>query len=256
MDFDSLEGFDSVYHIADAVVGSSTAPVIPVKARIQVLEPPGPDQVRGDGLGICDRMYERQHLGGSGDNGLPSVLVPLVERSEIRGAYERFYDRIHGTVQPVTRTVGFQGDSFELEVYWHPEQHIWSHFEEPDWAERYWCIFGTDDVNTNESLSITCEINPPYEGINRRVAGVFAGDEGGDVYVTHSGKIGGGREGVGKVQFLLFCGDDRLVELSWPDGKSSEAILIGRLDDVHLIEDIASFVYQVQRFKDLMTGNY
>ena len=59
-----------------------------------------------------------------------------------------------------------------------------------------WNAFGTERPYPGAGLDIACEINFPYEGINRRVAGVFAEDANGTVYVMHRGLIGGSKVGI------------------------------------------------------------
>jgi hypothetical protein len=61
--------------------------------------------------------------------------------------------------------------------------------------------FGVFSEHTG--LGITVEINTPLEGRNDQVRGFFARDaESGSVYLFHSGRVGGGTRGVGKIDFL------------------------------------------------------
>src|SRR2546426_6326116 len=78
----------------------------------------------------------------------------------------------------------------------------------------------------------------PKEGINRRCAGLFVrDDDDGAIYFTHSGKVGGGREGVGKSAFLSNYRGAR-------DRKST------RLNSSHLV--ISYAVFCLKKKNDLL----
>lgn len=145
------------------------------------------------------------------------------------------------------RVLGWQGGNEVGTVYWHSRDRVWSAFKPVD--NRYWCSFGTSDPTSATMLAITCEINPPYEGINRQCAGAFARDESGQIYLTHSGKIGGGRQGIGKSTFLAAYRGDNRETLIWPDGMETTSIVIGRVDSARLLRQVAHFVHEVERFK-------
>lgn len=99
-------------------------------------------------------------------------------------------------------------------------------------------------------LSITVEVNPPHEGENHRTAGVFLRDGAGRVHVAHSGKIGGGRPGVGKRAFRDFSSHLAWQDIETPRG-IREVLVVGPLHDkAELPERIASFVRTVATFKD------
>lgn len=102
--------------------------------------------------------------------------------------------------------VGWQGGSVTVDVYWHMSIGIWGVFERrpPDegkGAARFWNCFGIADPGKDSMLSITVEINPPHQGEDRRTAGVFLRGEEGRFHVGHSGKVGGGRPGIGQRRF-------------------------------------------------------
>lgn len=54
-------------------------------------------------------------------------------------------------------------------------------------------------------VDITVEVNVPYEGRSGSVAGYFAREtSSGNVYLMHSGRVGGGTKGISKDHFLAF----------------------------------------------------
>jgi hypothetical protein len=129
-----------------------------------------------------------------------------------------------------------------LDIWWITE----------DSGNRFWNAFGTGEPKWNTksySHSITCEINPPYEGIDRRIAGAFAKDPEGKLYLVHRGKLGGGRPGIGKALFTdEFMGTWEEVE----DGTEfSKVALIASFDNPRFDEQIADFVHEVERIKTL-----
>jgi len=177
------------------------------------------------------------------------IVNPLVKENEIQEAYAVFNHRINSDGQMFRRTIGWRGDYEEVDVLWHPDLRIWSYFDPIGAENRYWCTFGVEDVPQESYLNITCEINMPYSGVNRKVAGLFVRDPAGKIYITHSGKVGGGRRGIGKSEFWNFYRGDQVVTIVWADGHETEAILIGRLDDSNLTAQVAYFVHEVDRFK-------
>jgi hypothetical protein len=119
-----------------------------------------------------------------------------------------------------------------------------------DIINRYWITFGVDDPKSKGILPITVEVNPPLEGVNRQCAGFFAEDEGGGVYYCHTGKVGGGRKGIGQSAFVDFYRGD-FHEVRWSDGKTTQGIAIGRLNDPNLPALLAAFVREVDAFKTI-----
>lgn len=113
------------------------------------------------------------------------------------------------------KTIGYKGGQVRGKVFWFSNDKFWVFFEKLEKGglnesgaqkgpkiPKYWNAFGTEDPNENEMLSITCEINFPLSGIERRVAGAFAKDDANRLYVVYRGKIGGGRKGIGQTLFF------------------------------------------------------
>src|SRR4030067_3014964 len=155
-------------------------------------------------------------------------LTPLTNAKEIRAAYVTFARMLKRGGKQYLRTVGWPGGNTQEKVYWNDELGIWSFFTPLD--NRYWCLFGTKDAAKENYLPIIAEVNPPLRGINRRCAGLFARDGKGKVFLAHSGKIGGGKEGSGKNTLENLYRGGNWQTISWPDGLDTEAIVIGRVD--------------------------
>jgi hypothetical protein len=175
-------------------------------------------------------------------------LIPLTKRGDIRAAYERFARAMRRDSEKLRKWVGWHGGSTESNVFWRPAEQVWSVFE-PDFAgNRYWCCFGIGDPTAPKMLSITCEINSPYVGLNLRTAGMFLRDDSGNVFIGHSGKIGGGKQGVGKRAFLSSGHGGPVVPVTMARG-TRDMRVIGRVDSPRLPAQVARFARDVDSFK-------
>lgn len=178
-----------------------------------------------------------------------TVLVPIVDRAEVAAAYRRFVAALTEGATVYRKTVGWPGGRDKYEVHWQSTVRLWSLFDPMRTGNRYWCCFGANDPTAAKTLGISCEINFVFEGINRRVAGAFLRDDEGRVYVGHSGKIAGGRKGVGKAAFRDYYDCPVREPVRWPDGKRTEMLVIGMLDSDTLLDSISVFVSEVASFK-------
>lgn len=118
---------------------------------------------------------------------------------------------------------------------------------------RHWNVFGlTRNLDESASNAIVVEINIPLSGYSRKVAGLFARDEKGRIFLLHSGKIGGGRKGIGATNFLKWY-KRKKVEYTVPDNENAQgsALEIANLNatDTDVVTSIADFIGAVYRFK-------
>ena len=149
--------------------------------------------------------------------------------------------------------VGYKGESQKLKASWSKKLEVWWVAEKSE--NRYWNAFGTKEPkwNTEYSHNITCEINPPVKGINRTIAGVFARDSNGKIYLLHRGKIGGGRKGIGKTKFWK---EFRGV---WQEVKDGEIVsrlaLVAAFDSSRFARQVANFVHEVERIKAISVSS-
>jgi hypothetical protein len=178
------------------------------------------------------------------------MLTIIENEDQIRASQIQFMKLMNTMVTDRGNVmVGYKGESMEHEVFWSDKLKVWWIFSESE--NRFWNAFGVGEPrwNTKYSHSITCEINPPYTGINRRVSGLFAKDFAGNVFLLHRGKIGGGRKGIGKTTFQNnYTGE-------WVDvvegNAVSEVALIGCLSSSRFPWQVANFVYDVDRIKGI-----
>ena len=182
------------------------------------------------------------------------MIRPLVDQKEIEEAFALFSQSVTKGGQQVECVIGYQGGSETATLVWHSDVKLWVMLEPERIANRFWCAYGTDDPTAHSMVSITCEINPPRLGINRQCAGLFIIDSAGAVHLAHSGKIGGGRAGIGKAAFVGSRSQNDLVPVMFPDKQEWEYIVIGRIDDADFLLDVAKFVHAVAEFKQSKTG--
>ena len=150
------------------------------------------------------------------------------------------------------QNVGFPGGNMTLRMYSAGENRLFFTYFKTDGeggTERYWNAFGFFD-SKRSSHDITVEINIAVESQTQQVAAFYARDtDTGRDYLLHSGKVGGGYEGVGRNAFLAWS-KNRLVPTYDGVGRAARlGILLGPVDDDNLANRIERFVRQVADFK-------
>jgi hypothetical protein len=177
-------------------------------------------------------------------------VTPLTDELAIANAFDKLKGRLAKGTTRLRRTIGFPGGQVpDATIFWHPADAIWVHLDAKRVENRYWCCYGVQNPSVGRSLDIAVEINPPQRGFNRRIAGTFVREVGGRVFLAHSGRVGGGKKGVGKRTFVDFHPGLAWATVAWPDGKQSEVILVAGLSDPHFPQQVATFVHEVAKFK-------
>lgn len=179
-----------------------------------------------------------------------SPLKVLEDKREIDKAQDLFEKNLKKVSERTEMMwVTYKGGRDKLSGSWNKKLGIWW-IHSTSSGNRYWNAFGIGEPKwgTNHGHNITCEINPPFKGIDRKIAGVFAKDSEGKLFLLHRGKIGGGRPGNGKTKFKReFRGNWIDVE----DGSvTSQLALVAAFESSRFSEQVADFVYQVRRMKD------
>jgi hypothetical protein len=148
--------------------------------------------------------------------------------------------------------IGFPGGNADEIVYSAGKGKLWAAFGPPaqdSGIPRFWNAFGVFDPD-DTSQTITVEINIAVESNSKQVAAFFAEDtETGEIYLLHSGKIGGGRPGVGKTSFLVWS-RETLTDATERGEQLRSGIVIGKLGAPDLIDRIWKFVQTVHSFKE------
>ena len=156
------------------------------------------------------------------------------------------------------RNIGFPGGNFDRVVYSDGDGRLWAAFtrvaaETARGVSRYWNAFGIYTSHGGSQTPVV-EINIPTDTNSALVAGFVAEDtDTGDMFLMHSGKVAGGRPGVGKSAFLVWS-KAKLVGVNDEDGNARQGIVVGRLDDRNLAERIFAFVRKVNSFKEAIAA--
>jgi hypothetical protein len=236
------------------LAADTSTPIEPHIGQVDVTVDTAPDIV--DAAAPDDDFEDEDELLLARPPGITPVdaLIPLTDREEIADAWKALCRSMQRGSQSIERTVGWPGGNGRFTLAWHPDHGIWGVMG-PDFATgRYWFGLGTEDPEPVRMVGLVCEINPPIEGINRRCAGLFARDADGMVYLTHSGKVGGGRRGIGKRQFRAFFADGETRPVQWPNGSVTEVFPVTPIDADDLPTRLARFVHTVERFKQFAVG--
>lgn len=176
-------------------------------------------------------------------------LIAITDPNEISACYARLSEAVTKGGEPLPRHVGWQGGGGDYIVYWHPKEGIWSLREALE--NNFWFGFGTNDPTVVTGLAPVFQIGLPRRGVNRRYAGVFVRETDSDaISVAHSGKIGGGKPGVGKAAFLDFSGVQAQATVTWPDRQKSSYLILAALEDRDLLTRLATFAHRVEKFRN------
>ena len=176
------------------------------------------------------------------------MIKVISNKKEIEKLHKRFQRKIDEFfTEKIDCCVGFPGGNFQDIIRYSPDLDLWISLQELD--TRYWNAFGIGKPSEGSNNSINGEINFPYENINRRIAGAFAVEDNGNILILHRGKIGGGKKGVGKHLFTDNFRGDKILAI---DGnKETEFCLVGELKSKLLPKQIATFIYEIKRIKDI-----
>lgn len=174
------------------------------------------------------------------------MLVAITDRKKSREAFDLLYSTLVNTRgEKFTRPVrGRKG-----EVTWHRDEGIWTLLlPHPRLAERtgyFWCGYGLQNPRDNSRLDIDLEINPPHEGSNPRLGGMFVSDANDNIYLCHTGKIRSG-----KTRFWEhYLGDS--LEVDDGSGKSVLVVCLGQIDSVKLPSRIVRLIREVKRINNI-----
>jgi hypothetical protein len=180
------------------------------------------------------------------------VLISKQEKAKAQATFRRI---IEDTLRSQGKlNVGYPGGNETIELFSDGDGDVWYGGQIVNKVEipRYWNAFGIFDPSRS-SQTISVELNIPIDTNSQRVSGFFARDTATKkLYLMHSGRIGGGKKGVGKGAYLSWS-RNRLAGAFDPEAdKERYGIVIGALNPGTLVGRIRRFTKQVALFKELV----
>lgn len=176
-------------------------------------------------------------------------MLKVIDDESVIRKYRRqfikcFKPFIHEKI-PVT--LGHTGGTVKAKVSWSESLGIWIYHKKIS-ESRFWHAFGTGKPSGSSPVPITCEINFPIRGIDRRIGGALAADRDGRIFVIHRGILGGSKKGVGK---SLFADHYRGVWDIMEDGAVDTTVaLIGALNSPLFVRQLTQFVRKIDTIKN------
>ncbi|MGD9880143.1 MAG: hypothetical protein AB7F22_15465 [Reyranella sp.] len=180
------------------------------------------------------------------------MLSVVEEPRRIERAVKRLNSTLKGVPARGVRLT-WRGGELTTTIRWMRDEGFWWALEartaRNGTANRYALLLGHAPDAPARRESVTCEINLPRAGADRRLAGLIASDDAGALYLVHSGRMGGTRQGRRKADFRSFLGDGVWCPLAWPDGRETEALVVAPLDSPRFARLLGQFVNSVRAFK-------
>jgi len=185
-------------------------------------------------------------------NGEGTMLKVLQVESAIKRCRRQFIKSFKPFIdEEISVNLGHPGATLKAKVLWSERLGIWMVHEKMS-GNRYGHAFGAGNPTGSSHIPITCEINFPAKGIDRRVGGALAMDRDGRIFVVHRGRIGGGKKGVGKA---LFDDHYRGVWAIMEDGAAETTVaVIGVLNSPRFVRQVSQFVRKVDRVKNIFSS--
>lgn len=179
------------------------------------------------------------------------MLIILTDKKDIHAAQSALEQTVRKEFrQRKISNIGYSGgmrsdaEIFSDGIYWCMSEN---HRSQETASPRRLNWFGK--MLDKRDQEITVELNTPYKGRNDRVAGFFARDEQtGIVYLLHSGKIGGGRKGVGRNAFLAWFNEELHVAADI-DGNERAGVIVMPVEGEMAVQSLTRFIDHVSMFK-------
>lgn len=182
------------------------------------------------------------------------MLTAISDRNEVREAFNLLHSTFNSSrsVERFERNIRGRGFREQAQVIWHADSGIWALLMESHPMNRqnsFWCCYGFENPKDSSILTPTLEINPPHGGIDMRCGGMFVRDANNNIYLCHTGKIGGGKKGIGKTVFWdRYIGGS--IEVDVGRQKLVQVVNLGQINNPKLPSRIARLVHEVKRIKN------
>jgi hypothetical protein len=181
------------------------------------------------------------------------MLVPVLNKREIAKAQSHLLKMLnaHETYHKDV-TITFPSGSYWDTVSYSKKLNIWWNRSVNKRGNNYYNTFCTGEPSENKGNNITVGIHIEGGSDSRMSAGLWATDEKDNMWFCHSGRIGGGRKGIGKNSFWNFYeGPKSEVDFDYDEFPYAT---IGKLTDKNFPKLIANFVQSVAEIKSIITS--
>jgi len=181
------------------------------------------------------------------------VFQYLEERSDIDRAHKKLWQTIRSAfAKTAIRDIGYPGGRVKgAKVATNGQHWFWTSDCDADaFTQRRLNWFGV--LSEHPGVSITVEVNTTYEGRNDLAAGFFArATETGLIYLLHSGRVGGGTEGVGKSSFLTWAARKHhdVVDVVDSSGEVRSGLIVMPIEGEVAAKSAARYIDLVRGFK-------
>jgi hypothetical protein len=177
------------------------------------------------------------------------MFILLESKRDIALAQSRLKSTIRRDfTKTVMKDIGYPG-GIRRDARLHTDGKYWfeTHDRRRGKNERRLNWFGY--LRAGSSVNITVEVNPPYDGINKMTGGFFVKDsDSGKVYLFHSGRVGGGKKGVGMTAFLAWS-NPPLENVFDSAGNSRRGVLVMPIAGSGATRSLTRYIDEIANFK-------
>lgn len=163
--------------------------------------------------------------------------------ADVDAAFRQLDERLQRGAKVYDFTLITPTGSVPCKAYWHQREGIWAVLQLDEEQGKYWCSYGLQDPAQAPAQTFVCQINLQRTGNLWRTAGALAADTSDRLYYVHSGLLGGS----GLAFARWYHGPQATI--TWSETKKTTPFVVGRLDDRHFVEHLATYAKAIKEFK-------
>jgi 5-methylcytosine-specific restriction enzyme A len=184
-------------------------------------------------------------------------LYPLEVNGKVIRAEKAFRKALAKRAESTVKVPGINlptpGGTAENETLIFLTKSLW-HLSTPLEQKKWWHPFGFDQperLKKAKSSRMIVQFSRTRSGYSARLGAFFAADTKGTIYLVHSGKIGGGKKGVGRTAFIESLGSGAIaIELHQKNKVAPMLVAFcSAITSPDIVRDIEKFTTAVYRFK-------
>lgn len=179
------------------------------------------------------------------------MFVLIENKSDVAIAQRKLESTFrHDFARKTVKNIGYPGaTTFDVKVLTDGTYWFWSADRKEDGLANPRRLNWFGLFSEDKDLQISVEVNTAYEGRNDRVAGFFARDsDTGNIYLMHSGRVGGGAKGVSKTALLAWS-NQPLVDVIDASGGVREGVLVMPVEGPAASRSAIRYIDTIARFK-------